>query len=683
MSTNTLDTSITIGIVLTSSGSYTSPFTITTAGTIDTAGAVGVFSDLSTPSLMNQGLVTAGTYGVEFDGDGIVFNDGTAAVISGADGGVLSAGAANTIINDGTISGAGSLGFGIDLISAGYILNSGAAAEIFDGDVGIRLLMDGTVVNSGIISGGEGIAASNAANTILNAGTISGTAGPGIQLAGGYVLNSGTAAVIAGGDVNGAGVFVGGRVSTIVNNGTISGGFFGVEFGSTQGGTIINDGTISGTGTSGTGIGLGDGGGYILNSGTAAVIAGAGENDGGLNLVSPGGTVVNDGTIIGTGPGSLTNGIRMEGGTIVNALQSAEISGSHFGIFAVGETAATIVNAGTIYGGTLAVDFDGAGNDLLIVDPGAVFIGAVESTTATNVLELAAGDGALGTLASIGSQFNGFSTVDFDSGAKWRIEGNLTGLAGAETINGFGMGDTIILDGFAETSYAYGSHGLVLQNNTGSATLDITGNFSTGGFDVQSDSGDTMIILCFYPGTRIATPAGEVAVEALRPGDLVNTANGAKPVRWVGESPVSTKFADPLQVLPVRIRAGALGEGLPVRDLLVSPDHAIFIAGILAQAGALVNGQTILREAAVPEQFTFYHVELDTHELLFAEGVMAESFVDNLDRMYFSNFDARERPDQPIVEMPFPRAKSFRQLPRAIRAMLAARCGTEIVLETA
>jgi hypothetical protein len=683
VSTNTLDTSITIGIVLTSSGSYTSPFTITTAGTIDTAGAVGVFSDLSTPSLMNQGLVTAGTYGVEFDGDGIVFNDGTAAVISGADGGVLSAGAANTIINDGTISGAGSLGFGIDLISAGYILNSGAAAEIFDGDVGIRLLMDGTVVNSGIISGGEGIAASNAANTILNAGTISGTAGPGIQLAGGYVLNSGTAAVIAGGDVNGAGVFVGGRVSTIVNNGTISGGFFGVEFGSTQGGTIINDGTISGTGTSGTGIGLGDGGGYILNSGTAAVIAGAGENDGGLNLVSPGGTVVNDGTIIGTGPGSLTNGIRMEGGTIVNALQSAEISGSHFGIFAVGETAATIVNAGTIYGGTLAVDFDGAGNDLLIVDPGAVFIGAVESTTATNVLELAAGDGALGTLASIGSQFNGFSTVDFDSGAKWRIEGNLTGLAGAETINGFGMGDTIILDGFAETSYAYGSHGLVLQNNTGSATLDITGNFSTGGFDVQSDSGDTMIILCFYPGTRIATPAGEVAVEALRPGDLVNTANGAKPVRWVGESPVSTKFADPLQVLPVRIRAGALGEGLPVRDLLVSPDHAIFIAGILAQAGALVNGQTILREAAVPEQFTFYHVELDTHELLFAEGVMAESFVDNLDRMYFSNFDARERPDQPIVEMPFPRAKSFRQLPRAIRAMLAARCGTEIVLETA
>jgi hypothetical protein len=683
VSTNTLDTSITIGIVLTSSGSYTSPFTITTAGTIDTAGAVGVFSDLSTPSLMNQGLVTAGTYGVEFDGDGIVFNDGTAAVISGADGGVLSEGAANTIINDGTISGAGSLGFGIDLISAGYILNSGAAAEIFDGDVGIRLLMDGTVVNSGIISGGEGIAASNAANTILNAGTISGTAGPGIQLAGGYVLNSGTAAVIAGGDVNGAGVFVGGRVSTIVNNGTISGGFFGVEFGSTQGGTIINDGTISGTGTSGTGIGLGDGGGYILNSGTAAVIAGAGENDGGLNLVSPGGTVVNDGTIIGTGPGSLTNGIRMEGGTIVNALQSAEISGSHFGIFAVGETAATIVNAGTIYGGTLAVDFDGAGNDLLIVDPGAVFIGAVESTTATNVLELAAGDGALGTLASIGSQFNGFSTVDFDSGAKWRIEGNLTGLAGAETINGFGMGDTIILDGFAETSYAYGSHGLVLQNNTGSATLDITGNFSTGSFDVQSDSGDTMIILCFYPGTRIATPAGEVAVEALRPGDLVNTANGAKPVRWVGESPVSTKFADPLQVLPVRIRAGALGEGLPVRDLLVSPDHAIFIAGILAQAGALVNGQTILREAAVPEQFTFYHVELDTHEFLFAEGVMAESFVDNLDRMYFSNFDARERPDQPIVEMPFPRAKSFRQLPRAIRTMLAARCGTEIVLETA
>ncbi len=189
---------------------------------------------------------------------------------------------------------------------------------------------------------------------------------------------------------------------------------------------------------------------------------------------------------------------------------------------------------------------------------------------------------------------------------------------------------------------------------------------------------------CFYAGTMIATPAGAMAVEEIRAGDEVLTADSrALRVRWVGQSHVSTRFANKLRCLPIRIKAGALAEGVPARDLLVSPDHALFLRGVLVQAGALVNGTSILREADVPEVFTYYHVELASHELLLAENTPAESFVDNLDRMSFSNWDRREAPRQAIQEMACPRAKSARQLPAALRREIEDRAGLFALSEAA
>ena len=198
---------------------------------------------------------------------------------------------------------------------------------------------------------------------------------------------------------------------------------------------------------------------------------------------------------------------------------------------------------------------------------------------------------------------------------------------------------------------------------------------AAGNEPVTLGAGDTVI--CFYPGTLIRTPAGERAVETLSIGDLVLTSGGeARPVRWMGRQTVSTRFADPLRVLPVRVGAGALGENLPVRDLLVSPDHALLVDGVLVQAAALVNGKTIRREHAVPEVFTYWHVELADHALILAEGVPAETFVDNVERMAFDNWDEHEAlhgADAPIPEMDLPRAKSPRQVPAAVRRSLAAR----------
>ena len=179
---------------------------------------------------------------------------------------------------------------------------------------------------------------------------------------------------------------------------------------------------------------------------------------------------------------------------------------------------------------------------------------------------------------------------------------------------------------------------------------------------------------CFYPGTRLTAVEGEIAVEDVRPGTMLKTAMGeVLPVRWVGWSEVEMRFADPLRSCPIRITAGALADGVPARDLLVSPDHAIFMDEVLVQAGALVNGSSIIREENVPDRFRYYHIELATHELLLAEGCPAESFVDNVDRMHFHNWDAREAPSEAVEEMPLPRAKSTRQVPPAIREAIAAR----------
>ncbi len=187
----------------------------------------------------------------------------------------------------------------------------------------------------------------------------------------------------------------------------------------------------------------------------------------------------------------------------------------------------------------------------------------------------------------------------------------------------------------------------------------------------------TPFTVCFLSGTMIATPAGERSVETLAVGDLVLTADGrAAPVRWIGVQTVVSMFADPHRSFPVRIMAGAFGEGLPTRDLLVSPDHALFLEGVLVQAGALVNGTTIVRQTAMPERFTWFHVELEDHALILAEGVPAETFVDTVTRRRFDNFadyEARYGDTGPVLaELPAPRIKSARQLPAVLRERLVA-----------
>lgn len=147
----------------------------------------------------------------------------------------------------------------------------------------------------------------------------------------------------------------------------------------------------------------------------------------------------------------------------------------------------------------------------------------------------------------------------------------------------------------------------------------------------------TDVLICFCAGTRIATPRGEVPVEALAVGDAVLNADGrAVTIRWTGRRALSVaELRRRPEVRPVRIRRGALGEGRPRRDLRVSPQHRILLEGwrvemlfgedsLLAPAAHLVDGLGIAVEPP-DAPVTYHHLLFDRHELLLSEGLATES----------------------------------------------------------
>jgi hypothetical protein len=142
---------------------------------------------------------------------------------------------------------------------------------------------------------------------------------------------------------------------------------------------------------------------------------------------------------------------------------------------------------------------------------------------------------------------------------------------------------------------------------------------------------------CYLTGTRLASPEGAVRVEDVAVGSMVLTANGdSRAVRWVGHRSYNCAQApDPAVVWPIQIKPGAFADGQPSRDLWLSPGHAILVGGVLIHAERLVNGATIVQ---VPRQEVHYwHVELDSHDVLLAEDLPAESYLDMGNRLSFAN----------------------------------------------
>lgn len=228
---------------------------------------------------------------------------------------------------------------------------------------------------------------------------------------------------------------------------------------------------------------------------------------------------------------------------------------------------------------------------------------------------------------------------------------------GTDTGNGIELANEVassltatFVDDPNASSDGYSGTLVITDGSTNIADLKFFGDYKSSDFSLTQVGDDTLIsLVCYAPGTLIATPDGEKPIEQLRTGDLVSLANGdARPVRWVGRRRVDCRHHPaPRTVLPVRVRRDAFGAGLPRRDLILSPQHAVYFDGSLFPVITLVNGTSVVQEAA--DMQVYLHVELDHHGILLAEGLPAESYLDTGNRSMFANA-ALARPSGVVSE---------------------------------
>jgi autotransporter-associated beta strand protein len=226
----------------------------------------------------------------------------------------------------------------------------------------------------------------------------------------------------------------------------------------------------------------------------------------------------------------------------------------------------------------------GAGAGALLIDGGGTVVLDAQNTFAGGIT-IDSGRLILGTSGAAGSGpviREGTATVGFAFAVETSPTNTLAGFVVRDTI------DVTDMTGTAATA-TLGSGGLlVIPHNTGTLDLTFAGLSQGQVFELTPDgaSGTDITVACYARGTLILTDRGECPVEALRIGDRLVTAAGAvRPLRWIGRRSYGGAFiAGNRRVLPVRIAAGALADGVPKRDLFVSPEHALFLDGMLVPA---------------------------------------------------------------------------------------------------
>jgi hypothetical protein len=245
---------------------------------------------------------------------------------------------------------------------------------------------------------------------------------------------------------------------------------------------------------------------------------------------------------------------------------------------------------------------------------------------------------------SDGQSGNGFG-IGFDNDMPPQTDDGAPALSGGGGRNGGdggfggGAGGGGILNGGGGGGYSGGGSGYGGGGGGGGSYDAGTGQTITAGYNPAGDGFITIeAALCFTEGTLIATLDGSIPVETLTIGEHVITVDGAvEAIRWIGRSSHAAMFiAGNHLMTPVCIKRGALSDAVPEQDLWVSPGHGMLVDGQLVPAWRLVNGASVLQ----PEPsgvVNYYHIELDRHALIFANGAPAESYLDEGCRGQFHN----------------------------------------------
>lgn len=376
----------------------------------------------------------------------------------------------------------------------------------------------------------------------------------------------------------------------------------------------------------------------IVNTGTAIVSGGSTDTVAALNV----GPAIVDfgggGFFGGIGPGFLNvvGAISETGGAIVSGVQGSTLSASGITLDAASAIggAGNYNDAGALAnGGTVRADGSSFGLGSLLVVSATTISGAGSiEVWGGSKLELAAATSeSINLVTGLGTP----ADVQFDSQAL--NYGGIINLTAGIPLDLFLQNQSV-----TSATIIGGSTLQIVTTGSGTHNYSITG----AGSDSASVTGPNQVTVgpvCFSRGTRIATPEGYVEVERLAPGDEVTSLNGrSEKILWIGRRRLDCRrHPDPLKVWPIRIKAGAFAPNLPERDLLVSPQHAIYDEGVLIPAKYLVNGASVVIEDV--NTVEYFHIELPHHDILFAEGLPAESYLENGDRDRFENGDAPMR----------------------------------------
>jgi autotransporter passenger strand-loop-strand repeat protein len=609
-------------------GAIANSVTVNNGGQLNISGNATAFNtlidsggllDLESPKATLSGAVTfAGPGTLEFTGvTSAGFGD--LAVISGFTSGdeidetVIGAGA--------TLSAVTSGGNVVATVTSGAISETFYFAGLATSN--LTLTSDG--------AGGEAIVYTTSG--VTSSGTSSGTTitiSGGVS-SGGVAVTSGTLLdVLSGGTVTNATIFSGGsgriELGGIDSGSTIASGGVETVLGSATANQVhgslfdsasVVSATVFAGGTETVAVGGTDTGTTILAAGSQTVLGSANlDQVFGTQLVSAGTAIVSDETVFNGGSIEL-----FLAGVTANSLTA-----SSGGVIAI--------NGHAVANNTV---LDG-GSELLLESPKATVSGTLTFSGAATLAETAVLSGGFGDLAVI-SGFAPGDAIDFTAATSVGAAGSAATFSA--TTSG---GETIVT-----VSGGGNVQTLTFAGTTIGGTLALVGD----------NAGGEELIACFAAGTRIATDRGQVPVEALEVGDRVATHDGGyERAVWLGRRVVNcAQHPSPETVWPVRVAAGAFGPGLPARDLFLSPDHAVFVSGVLVPVKLLVNGTSIVQTRR--PSVTYHHVELPGHAVILAEALPVESYLDTGDRAnfhdgaapirLFPDFAGRLRPDAALI----------------------------------
>ncbi|MCP1229927.1 Hint domain-containing protein [Acetobacter indonesiensis] len=572
---------------------------------------------------------------------------GTAKVLAGgtsisgtvASGGteVISSGgiASGTIVSGGTeIVQSGGLTSGATVVSGGTeILSGGTASATIVGSGGSQLVSSGGTAVGAVVSGGiEQVASGGTAlrsvisaygnATVSAGGYVSGTivgsnGGLGVQgiasnttVSGGGVVEIASGGTATTNSINGGKVYV--DSAGVLNTTTISSG--GTV-------TVSNGGIASGTVISAFGAEIVSAGGYV--SGT--VVA----SDGGLGLAgSASNTTVSAGGVVDVSSGGTATTTTVQGGSVYaasGAVLSATTISANGSVTVSGGAQASQSTIGS--GGTLTAASGGTLIGTVTVSGGATL--ALGGNNGNAVIDLA------GTTAS--------------TPAKVIIASGVTDVP--EQFTSWSDGDQIIFSGVSGTpaasdiSFGDADH-ITFKIGGTSYTLNIVGIRDK--FKFVGGASELTLETCFLTGTLIRMLDGQIAVEDVRPGDTVMVRKGdafvPTTVKWVGKNKSVVRsdaaYTDEAGY-PVLIMKDALADGVPFKDLRVTPEHCLFIDGQFIPARMLVNGRSIRYDTNYAV-YDYYHIETEDHSVIEADGVLTETYLDTGNRASFARIDGSD-----------------------------------------